>query len=171
MAIAVMIAAGFLIDHRQAGQPSQLPPSRPEPTATATVYPRVANLEPTTVNREAAVARAYTLAATNWTSRTYAAAQRRQADLAGGALRRALLRPPAAAQLGQLRTDRVVQLGAIVRTRRANPTAAVLVDVDELSLSAGQRQRQTVRYQVVVHRSRDGLQVVAFGAVRSDGSM
>ena len=136
----------------------------------ATVHPLVASHERTSVNRDAAVARAYILAATNWASRTYAAAQRRQVDLAWGALRQALLRPPTEAQLTQLRTDRVVQLGAIVRTHPARQTAAVLVDVDELRISAGARQRQTVRYRVVLHRSRDGLRVVAFGAIRSDGS-
>lgn len=175
-AIASIVGAGFILGRepaaprpRQRDEPSAVILATPSPTPTATAKTTATSIDPAA----ARVARAYALASSNWSPRTYRAAYERQVELAHRRLRRQLQpTPPTRAQLMQLAQDRQSRLGAVLATRPVDKkrtdatTAAVLVDVDELHLAAGRRSRQIVTYRADLRREHGVWHVSRFASIR-----
>lgn len=174
-ATLVLIVAGVVLSARHsrpAESPFREPDSTPTPAATGSPTAQTAPSADGHLAPETIAARAYTLAATNWSGITYAISVRRRARLADGSLRRELLNDrELQRELAQLRADRVSRLSAVLDMHSADVEAgraSVLVTVDELHIAAGQRTRQVVRYRLRLHRRGPGWRVTAFGAVASE---
>lgn len=172
-AAVVLIAAGILLEGREADPDPR--PAEPGPAVTAALSstPTADTSPPPELDVDRVAMRAatdYTLAATNWSPATYAAACRRQARLATGALRRRLVStPPSQVQLRQLRRDTVSHLSAVlgVRMVHASPIrAAVRISVDEFHTGAGRRVQSVARYRVELRQRAGSWRVVSFTAVR-----
>lgn len=164
IATVSLVVAGVVTHSQQTGNgapPTVIPIATPTVPATPTAVPASSEV--------ARMARAYALAATNWTAVTYRTAYRRRRRLASLSLASALRRErPSPIQLRQLREDRSARLGAIVRIREATDFGEerrVLLDVDELRTGAGQRSRQTVSYEVRLAFERGTLRVAGFTSV------
>lgn len=170
-AVISLIAAGAVLNHRQATKARSIQRTTPTPTLTPTAAITATPTATTSTSPAARIAETYTLAATNWSARTYAAAYQRRLRLASLPLAANLRRErPTGAEPQQLRADLTSRLGAVMalRTLGLGPKQArVLVDVDELHLEAGRRSRQTVRYEVRLIRQRGSWRVAAFSAIGS----
>jgi hypothetical protein len=138
-------------------------------TAPATVAPATNPDHP--LARPVRAARAYTLAATNWSAVSYPATYRRQLTLAGGPLRRQLrAHIPDAARLRQLRVDAASRLGVVLDAQwdpTSSPVAGnVVVRVAEQRELAGRRTHTNSRYVVRLRLRAHRWQVIGFTATR-----
>lgn len=168
-AVAAVLVAGAVLHNRRGTRATgSAPVANQAPTVVATASPPALLGRSPATDAATVAARAYSLAATNWSPGTYASQRGVRARMATGALRRELLRRSSVdAQVAQLGRDRVSRLGAVLRVRVASSsagTARVLVDVDELRLSAGRRSRGAVRYRLRLREVLGGWRVVAFTA-------
>lgn len=164
-ALVALVGAGATLDREQPVVPAP-PDVRPTPTVTPTK-----TLAATPASGPAThAARAYALAASNWTARTYRAAYEQRLRLAGGPLAASLARRgPSHAQVWQLKRDGIARLGAVLRSREDLSVrgASVRLDVEELHFAIGLRARQIVAYEVRLRRLPDGWRVVRFTAIGS----
>jgi hypothetical protein len=182
LAAVVLIGAGVLLGH---GTPD---PSRGSPPVLTTATPIARQMSPWRAgdqDRDAVapsapraasalaaplrVARAYTLAATNWSAVSYRAAYRRQLALASGPLRRQLhAHAPGTAELRQLRVDGATRLGVVLNARRlprrSPVTARVLLGVAHQRELAGRRTHTRSRYLLHLRHARR-WHVVGFTAI------
>jgi hypothetical protein len=167
----VLGAAGLLLGHGTPDSPRGA--SRPHATATP-IAPATAATTSTGASALAArvrVARAYALAATNWSAVSFPAAYRRQFTLASGELRRQLrAHAPGSAQLRQLGADGATRLGVVLdaRSRPARSPVAgkIVLRVAEQRELAGRRTHTSGRYLVRLHRHAGRWHVVGFTAIR-----
>lgn len=158
--VVALVTAGATLDDNSAVPPTPTPHS-PTPAPTATPAPSAPRPAP---DPAGTVAAAYTLAATNWTDRSYVRSLDDRARLAAGRLKSSLREPTS---LRQLERDRVARLGALL-SRRSTVTgsqALVRVAVDEVHLEIGGRSRQVVAYEVRLRRQAGRWKVIGFTAV------
>jgi hypothetical protein len=139
------------------------PPSSPRPSAPE-------------IDAAIAVARAYALAARNWTARGYPSAWRHRLALATGDYRHQLQAArPTRGQLTAMRTDRADSNATVLKITRdpsvRTPRARVLVWLDERTHAAGQTVAGTTRNQVLLRRSPSGpWRVTGWTAIPGPGT-
>jgi hypothetical protein len=171
LAAVVLIGAGLLLGHGTPHPPRGA--SSPHTTATpiAPTPAASASCAASALAAPVRVARAYTLAATNWSAVSYPVAYRRQLTLARGPLRRQLrAHAPGTAQLRQLRVDAASRLGVVLDARlhstRSRETGRVVFRVDEQRELAGRRTHTSSRYLLRLRRHARRWYVVGFTAIR-----
>ena len=159
LALVAVIVIGVAMIASGSGEPT-----RARPTATATA---AAARHPASGRRRVAAApqvdaaRAYALAARNWTARSYTRSWRRQLTLTAGAYHRQLhAARPSRAQLAALEADAASSTATVTRVeadvRVRVPRARVVVWLVERTHAAGQTITGTTRNEVRLHRARDG---------------
>jgi hypothetical protein len=165
---AAMIATGA----RGPAQPRPRAPARSPARVTPSNSPRP---RAPVIDGAITVARAYALAARNWTARTYVSAWRRQHALATGRYRNQLAAArPTRAQLAALRTDAAASSATALRVERdarvRGPHARVVVWLDERTHAAGQTIAGTTRNQVLLRLDRTGRwRVTGWTAIPGEG--
>jgi hypothetical protein len=156
-------------------------PAQPAPRATTTpsaraTPPSSSRPRASEIDAAVAVARAYALAARNWTARDYPAAWRHQLALATRYYRSQLQAArPTRAQLTAMRTDRAASSATVLKITRdpsvRTPRARVLVWLDERTRAAGQTVAGTTRNQVLLRRSPSGRwRVTGWTAIPGPGT-
>lgn len=165
LAVAAVIAAGSVLDDRKTSARIQAPVASQPPSTTASPAIRPVPTLPGPATR---VAEAFALAATNWSAATYSASCRRRISLAAPSLAAHLARDCLLSRhVPQLREDRTIRLGAVLRSDQtvAGSRTLVTVVIDEVHLSVGLRSQQTARYAVELARSREDWRISGFTIV------
>jgi hypothetical protein len=143
-------------DTRAPASPTTAPTAKPPPATAANQLDR----EP------ARTALTYTLAARNWSARTYRAAWRRQLRLATSGYRRRLERArPTRAQLAELHAERASSIAIPAAPPRVSWTGRrgrAVVELHERTALAGQAVTGRTRNQVTLRRQRGGWRVTGW---------
>ncbi len=168
LALAAVIVVGVATVAGGADQASAPTPSASVPAAATPPVGEVAR--PATADPVLATARAYALAARNWTAATYRRAWRRELALTAGRYRRQLRAAnPTDAQLGALTTDAAASSATVTRIQRdahvPTPRARVLIWLAERTNVAGQTITGTTRNEVRLRRAGRDWKVTAWTAL------